>query len=167
MLGEFKSSRRAFLMLDARPRNGDLSPPAADALGKDGCDVVQSRGGRGRGIGVERGGGGGRIVRLALGFAPDAGMGPASVAGRLPLNTRNGRGAAQGPNLTPRSPRRRVNQTRPGVRERGETFGPQPQRGDRNGDAMPRIRERPANRGLSGSATIPERYARWAKGPDR
>ena len=189
MLGEFKSSRRAFLMLDARPRNGDLSPPAADALGKDGCDVVQSRGGRGRGIGVERGGGGGRIVRergvvhghilrergtciragvrLALGFAPDAGMGPASGAGRLPLNTRNGRGAAQGPNLTPRSPRRRVNQTRPSVRERGETFGPQPQRGDRNGDAMPRIRERPANRGLSGSATIPERYARWAKGPDR
>ena len=29
MLGEFKSSLRAFLMLDARPRNGDLSPPAA------------------------------------------------------------------------------------------------------------------------------------------
>jgi len=54
-------------------------------------------------------------VRLALGFAPDAGMGPASGPGRLLLNTRNGRGAAQGPNLTPRSPRRRVNQTRPGV----------------------------------------------------
>lgn len=50
-------------MLDARPRYGDLSPPAADALGKDGGDVVQPRGGRGRGIGVERGGGGGRIVR--------------------------------------------------------------------------------------------------------
>jgi len=50
-------------MLDARPRNGDLSPPAADALGKDGGDGIQSRGGRGRGIGVERGGGGGRIVR--------------------------------------------------------------------------------------------------------
>lgn len=53
-------------MLDARPRNGDLSPPAADALGKDGCDVVQPRGGRGRGIGIKRGGwggGGGRIIR--------------------------------------------------------------------------------------------------------
>jgi len=52
-------------------------------------------------------------VRYALGFAPDAGMGPASGAGRLPLNTRNGRRAAQGPNLTPRSPRQRANSTAP------------------------------------------------------
>lgn len=52
-------------MLDARPRNGDLSPPAADALGKDGGDGIQSRHGRRRGIGIKRGGwggGGGRIV---------------------------------------------------------------------------------------------------------
>ncbi|QYK49166.1 MAG: hypothetical protein KF838_04770 [Phycisphaeraceae bacterium] len=56
-------------MLDARPRNGDVSPPAADALGKDGGDVVQPRGGRGRGIGVERGGGG-RVVPDRNGFKP-------------------------------------------------------------------------------------------------
>ena len=58
MLGQFKSSRRAFLMVDVRPRDGDLSPPAADALGEDGGDADQPRGGRGRGIGVKRGGGG-------------------------------------------------------------------------------------------------------------
>lgn len=53
-------------MLDARLRNGDLSPPAADALGKDGGDGIQSRHGRRRGIGIKRGGwwgGGGRIAR--------------------------------------------------------------------------------------------------------
>lgn len=62
MLGEFKSSRADFLMLDAQPRNGDLTPPAADALGEDGGDDIQSRRRRRRGIGIKRGGGGGRVV---------------------------------------------------------------------------------------------------------
>lgn len=52
-------------MLDVRPRNGDVTSPAADALGEDGGDGIQSRHGRHRGIGIKRdgcGGGGGRIV---------------------------------------------------------------------------------------------------------
>ena len=63
MLGEFKSSREAFLMLAVWPRNGDLSPPAADPLGEDGSDAVQSGDGRRGCVWIERGGGGGRIVR--------------------------------------------------------------------------------------------------------
>lgn len=49
-------------MLDVRHQNGDLSPPAPDTFGEDGGDAVQPRSWRGRGVGVERGGGGGRIV---------------------------------------------------------------------------------------------------------
>lgn len=66
MLGQFKSSGRAFLMLDVRHRKGDLSPSAADSFSEDGSDADQPRGGRGRSIGIKRGGwggGGGRIVR--------------------------------------------------------------------------------------------------------
>lgn len=62
MLGEFKSSRADFLMLHVRPRNGDVTSPAADAFGEDGGDGIQSRHGRHRGIGIKRGGGGGRVV---------------------------------------------------------------------------------------------------------
>lgn len=97
-------------MLADWPRHVDLSPPAADSLGEDGSDAVQSGDGRRGCVWVERGGGGGRIVhkrgvvrghilregghasvracgragvRVALGFAPDAGVRPASGAGRL------------------------------------------------------------------------------------
>ena len=49
-------------MLAVWPRIVDLSPAAADALGEDGSDAVQSGDGGGRCVWVERGSGGGRIV---------------------------------------------------------------------------------------------------------
>lgn len=131
MLGEFKSSLGAFLMLAVWPRHVDLSPPAADALGEEGSDAVQS-GDRGdRCVWVEHVGGGGRIVHergVGHGHILREGghasvracawrsashlmleWGPRPVRAVCSLNTRNGQGAAKGPNRTPRSPGGRVN----------------------------------------------------------